>query len=229
MVALADWSIGKIFVQSDLHLKTLSSVYGIRWILLSTVLRLRRASSDFCLKQWCTLFRYASYWLNCLYLHDYGVQPHHEDSGDESLSFLFDFSAGRLDRSGGATIIDEDQESGVELPPLIPCFPFWSRRIWIVMILAGSPVRIIVFDWLYIDYKPISIGWKGFSGFTRCWLFPGHLSTNQFLRISRGLHLATLLDTVLLLLAARCLALLGDLLLCTNVHCICLPLCLPLL
>ena len=118
---LVDW---KIFVQSDLHLKTLSSVYGIRWIFLSTVLWLVHASSDFCLKRWCALFRYASYWLNCLSLHDYGVQLYHEDLGDESLSFLFNFSAGWLDRSGGATIIDEDQESCAELPPLVSCFLF---------------------------------------------------------------------------------------------------------
>ena len=118
---LVDW---KIFVQSDLHLKTLSSVYGIRWIFLSTVLWLVHASSDFCLKRWCALFRYASYWLNCLSLHDYGVQLYHEDLGDESLSFLFNFSAGWLDRSGGATIIDEDHGPWVVLPPLVSCFLF---------------------------------------------------------------------------------------------------------
>ena len=131
---LVDW---KIFVQSDLHLKTLSSVYGIRWIFLSTVLWLVRASSDFCLKQWRALFRYASYWLNCLSLHDYSVQLYHEDLGDEPLSFLFNFSAGRLDRSGGAAIIDEERNRA------------WSYHHWFpVSFLESTNLDRNDFGWL---------------------------------------------------------------------------------
>ncbi len=121
MVALADLVGWNFFAQSDLHLKTLSSVYGLRWIFLSNVLWMVYASPDVCLKRWCAHCRHASYWLNCLSLHDYDVQLYHEDLGDETLSFLFKFLASWLDRSGGATIIDEDHGPWVVLPPLASC------------------------------------------------------------------------------------------------------------
>ena len=71
----------------------------------------------------------ASYWLNCLYLHDYSVQLARENLGDELLSFLVNFSAGWLDWLGWATIIDEDQGPGVEPPPLFSCFFLESANL----------------------------------------------------------------------------------------------------
>ena len=35
---------------------------------------------------------------------------------------------------------------------------FWSLRFWIVIVLAGSPVRILAFDWLRKYFQAIAIG-----------------------------------------------------------------------